>query len=48
MKIGNPKNQADKDLLVMPDGGQDGQTLVKSGNTVVWGGSQYYCRFRNV
>lgn len=37
MKIGNPKNQADKDLLVMPDGGQDGQTLVKSGNNVVWG-----------
>ena len=37
MKIGNPKNQADKDLLVMPDGGQDGQTLVKSGNSVVWG-----------
>ena len=37
MRIGNPKNQADKDLLVMPDGGQDGQTLVKSGNNVVWG-----------
>lgn len=37
MRIGNPKNQADKDLLTMPDGGQDGQTLVKSGNNVVWG-----------
>ena len=37
MKIGNPQNQVGKDLLTMPDGGQDGQTLVKSGNSVVWG-----------
>ena len=25
------------ELVIMPDGGQDGQTLVKSGNSVVWG-----------